>query len=336
MVKVCVVSRVYTPNYHAIDKSLEETVEQIPPQLLSYMSSQFQRNMSGMLGKDIEMKLRLVVDTSSILPELMSYVRVGRSTLNEVAKTSFVELYAPPKLVQEVGEKIPVLSKKHRLDHSKLTQAWQQIFLPKIRVSDVLSLQALLFAQNTVGNRDPEDMPFVALSFSLRADGITTRDKDLLEQPDIRTWKMGKVRRLVTVFKKGTFSFFISANFIVPLLKAVFQIAISILRALLEFAWKLVKTLIVGLSKLPDWAKLLLGLTTIVILTVKETREKATQFGKEICESIANFLTQIYNLLRPLIERIGPYVGTAIDTLLVLFNSIDESIMQLRSIQVTV
>ena len=336
MVKARVVSRVYTPNYHAIDKSLEQTVEQIPPQLLSYMSSQFQRNMSGMFGKDIEMKLRLVVDTSSILPELMSYVRVGKSTLDEVAKTSFVELYAPPKLVQEVVEKIPVLSKKHRLDHSMLTQAWQQIFLPKIRVSDVSSLQALLFAQDIVGKRDPEDMPFVALSFSLRAHGIATQDKDLLEQPDIRTWKMGKVRRLVTVFKKGAFSFFISANFIVPLLKAVFQIAISILRALLEFAWKLVKTLVVGLSKLPDWAKVLLGLATVVILTVKEAREKAVQFGKEICESIANFLTQIYNLLRPLIERIGPYVEVAIDTLLVLFNSIDESIMQLRSIQITV
>ena len=215
-------------------------------------------------------------------------------------------------------------------------QAWQQVFLPKIRVSDVTSLQALLFAQNTVGKRDPEDMPFVALSFSLRTHGIATQDKDLLEQPDIRTWRMGKVRRFVTAFKKGAFSFFISANFIAPLLKAIFQIAISILRALLEFAWRLVKTLIVGLSKLPDWAKVLLGLATVVILTVKETREKAVRFAKEICESIANFLMQIYNLLKPLIERIGSCVEIAMDTLLVLFNSIDESIMQLRSIQIIV
>jgi predicted nucleic acid-binding protein len=292
--------------------------------------------MSGILGKDVEMKIRLVVDTSSMLPELMSYVRVGKSTLDEVTKTPFVELYAPPKLIQEVGEKIPMLSKKHRLDHSRLAQAWEQIFLPRIRVLDASSPQALLFAKDTVGKRDPEDMPFVALSFSLRTHGIVTQDKDLLEQPDIRTWKMGNVRKFVTVFKRGVFSFFVSANFIVPLLKAVLQIAISILRALLEFAWKLVTTVIVGLSKLPDWAKALLGLATIAVLAVKEAREKAIQVAKEIYESIANFLTQMYNLLRQLLEKIGPYVEIAINALLVLFNSIDESIMQLRSIQITV
>jgi predicted nucleic acid-binding protein len=330
----------FFPDYHAIDRSLEEAVEDIPPQLFSYLSLQFQRNISEALGKNVGLDLKLVVDTSSLISELISFVKVGKSMLYEVTKGPFILLYAPSKLIEEVEEKIPKIARNHKLEQNSLIQAWRQVFLPRIAISDTNNLLASLFGYATVGKRDTEDVPFVALTFSLQTHGILTRDKDIIEQPQIRTWKMGKVKKFVTVFKKGTFSFFVSANLLVPLFRAIFQIGVVILRSLLEFAGKvieaganLVRGFIDGLSKLPDWAKLLFGLAIVALLTIEETRKKAIEVVQKIGEAISAFLSQMYNLLRQLLEQLAPYVGFALNAFSVLFNSISEATAQLQAMQ---
>jgi predicted nucleic acid-binding protein len=330
----------FVPNYQAIDKSLERVVEGIPPQLLSYLGLQFQRSISEALGKEVEMELKLVVDTSSLIPELISFIRTGKSALYELTKGPFIKLYAPPKLIQEIEEKIPEISRKHKLDQNNLVQTWRQYFSTRIEISDTQSLLAFLFGRATVGKRDLEDVPFVALTFSLKTHGIVTRDKDIIEQPEIRIWKIGEARKVITIFKKGTFSFFISANFLVPLLQVIFQIGVSILRSLLELASRfvelsigLIKGVINNLSKLPDWAKFLLGLAIIAMLAIEETRKKAIEFLQKMGEAVSIFLSQMYNLLKQLMEKIEPYVEFTLAMVLVLFNSIGESITHLQSIQ---
>jgi predicted nucleic acid-binding protein len=330
----------FLPDYQAIDRSLEQAVEDIPPQLLSYLGLQFRRNVSEALGKNVELNLKLVVDTSSLISELISFARTGKSTLNEVANGPFISLYAPSKLMEEVEEKIPEIARKTKLAENRLIQAWQQVFLPRIVVSDCRDILSSLFGQATVGMRDAEDVPFVALTFSLRAHGILTRDRDMMEQPQIRTWKMGGVKKLVTVFKKGTFSFFVSSNLLVPLFRAIFQLGITILRSLLELAGEiikaganLVKGFIDGLSKLPDWAKLLFGLAVVAFLTIEETRRKAIEIVQKVGEAISAFLSQMYNLLKQLLEKLAPYVGFALNVLSVLFSSIGEATLQLQSMQ---
>jgi hypothetical protein len=133
----------FFPDYQAIDKSLEQAVEDIPPQLLSYLSLQFQRNVSEALGKNVELDLKLVVDTSSLISELIPFVKMGKSTLYEVAKGPFISLYAPSKLIEEVEEKIPKIARKNKIEHNSLIQAWRQAFLPRIIISDSRNILAI-------------------------------------------------------------------------------------------------------------------------------------------------------------------------------------------------
>ena len=93
-----------SPNYQKIDQSLEKIIEDIPADLIHYLRLQFQKNISNALGKTVEMSLKLVVDTNSILSELISYVKNGKSALYEISKGAFLSLYAPPKLVEEVED----------------------------------------------------------------------------------------------------------------------------------------------------------------------------------------------------------------------------------------
>ena len=285
------------------------------------------------------MKLQLVVDTSSILSELISFVRSGKSVLYEASKGTFLSLYAPSKLVEEVETKIPKISKRNRLDKDLLIKAWKEFFRPRIRIDNVENLQAIAFGLATVGKRDIEDVPFVALNFSLRTHGIVTRDRDIIEQPEIRTWGLGKVKKFVTIFGKGTFSFFISSKILLPLLRVVFQIGVSMLRALLEFAGELVqlsinlvKGLVDRISKLPDWAKLLFGALVIAVFLIEELRKPALEFLHSIAKSIATFLSQMYSLIKELLDGIAPYLEFTIAMASVLLVSMRQAITQLQTL----
>lgn len=327
------------PDIGRIDKSLEDIVSGVPPQLFHYFRLYFQKNLASGLGKDVEMDLRLVIDTSSVLSELISYVKTGKSVLHEIAQGAFISFYAPSKLITEVEEKIPEVSRKNKIDQNRLTQAWQIYFRPRIIVCDPRSFLDSLFGYFIVGKRDIEDVPFVALTFSLKTHGIVTRDKDITEQPVVRTWQMGGVKRLITIFKKGSFSFFMSAQFIVPLFRVLFQMGIVVLRSLVDLAVKaiqfltgLVRGVIREVGKLPDWIKILLGIAVIAMLVNENFRKTTLDFLRKIGESIATFLVQVYNLVKSLLEKIAPYVEFTVNVLYVLFNSVNQAIVQLQSL----
>jgi len=313
----------------------------MPSPLFNYLRLYFQENLADFLDKDIEMNLRLVIDTSSILSELISFVKTGKSVLYEVAQGTFISLYAPSKLIAEVEEKIPEISRKNKLDQNSLVQAWKLHFLPRIIVYDTRNLLDLLFGFFVAGKRDIEDVPFVALTFSLKTHGIVTRDKDIIEQPVVRIWRMGNVRKLIMIFKKGAFSFFISAQFLVPLLRTIFQIGVAVLRSLFDLAVKavkffadLIRGLIKEVAKLPDWVKMLFGIALIALLMNENARKTAMEFLQKIGESISAFLAQIYNLVKGMLEKTEPYIEFTVSVLYVLFNSINQAIVQLRSLSV--
>jgi len=328
------------PSPDAIDQALEHIIADIPPDLFSYLRYYFQNSLSSVLGKTVELNMKLVLDTSSVIPELMSLVKSGKSVLAELVKRDFLYVLAPLKLIEEVEENIPKISRRHKLNQASLNRVWNETFKPKIKISNVNNYMDTLFGIATVGKRDPEDVPFVALTFSLKADGIITQDKDIIDQPEVRTWKMGKVKKLITIFQKGTFSFFISARFIVPLLRALFQIGVSILKSILDVVRKIINigtNLISGLiktvSKLPDWIKILLGISAIIVILHNETRKTIEEMVSHTAETIANFLSQVYDLINQFLLQIEPFIEFGVSMITVLFLNIAQSIDQLQSLK---
>jgi putative PIN family toxin of toxin-antitoxin system len=328
-----------SPRYLEIDQSLEKIMEGVPADLINYIRLQFQKNMSNILGKTVEMSLRFVVDTNSIISEIISFVKKGKSALYELTKGAFLSLYAPPKLLEEIEENISEISKKKRLSQKRMIQAWRELFLPKIKVTSTNDAQAILFSLVTVGTRDPEDMPFVALNFSLKTHGIITADKDIIEQPEIRTWKVGGIKKLTTIFTKGMFSFHISSGLIFPLLRAVFQICVSIMKSLVALATELIQlgaNLIRGIidkiSKLPAWLTILLGISIGVLLSQEEIRKAVLQGLHAIGESISLFMLQMRSLIEGVLKEIAPYLEFTIALISVLYNNMQLAMAQLQSL----
>lgn len=326
------------PYRREVDESIEHVLEGIPPSMLIYFKEHFEKNVSQMIRRSAQMELRLVVDASTVISELISFVKKGSSLLFELSLEPFIKLYAPHKIIEEVEEELPRIADEQDLDLNFLTDSWRKL-LSRIKIMTPADMEARLEGYRLVGARDVEDVPYLALTFSFETHGIITRDKDIIEQPEIRTWKIGKVKSVVTIFKKGSFSFFVTSHLLLPMFQLVFKISVSILRVILEvikvviqFFGNLIAGAIKAISRLPDWLKLLIGLTTLVMILHYRTREAMIDCIKKIGKAIGDFMLQLYGSIKDLIAKIAPLIQITVITLHVLYSYMDQAILQLQSL----
>jgi len=327
------------PNFQEIDRTIEEILEGISPDFLRLLKRNFERNISNFIQGSFKLELKLVCDSSSAISSLISFARKGKSLLHRLIKEPFLRLYAPETLKIEVEKGIIEIAKKHNLDKKTLQHTWRRDILPRIRILKPTDFKALFKGFLAVGMRDVTDVPFVALNLQLGAHGVITYDKDIIEQPVVKTWRMGRVGGLITVFKKGAFSFFIYSKVLPNILLGLFKIGVAILRTILEilariaqFFANLVGGTIRAVSRLPDWAQLLIGIAIAILILQEKTRKIATDFLKELGEAIFGFASQVYSALKDLLEALAPLVQISIAVLAYLFDSYQETINQLQAL----
>lgn len=330
-------------DFQAIDRSIEKFLKGVPHNFIAYLKRNFERHLPIFMGGTFRLESRLVIDSSSVISSLISFARKGESILHKIIKEPFLRLYAPSTLEREVEKNITKVSKEMRIAKELLMKTWHHDILPEITVLDPVEFRALFQGFSIVGGRDITDVPFVALHFQLGAHGIITRDKDIIEQPKVRTWRVRGVESLVTVFKKGAFSFFIFSKMLPKIFYAIFQIGVAILRIVLEildriiqFFSSLMESGIEALSKLPDWAKILAGVLAgigIAILILKEeAREVAATILKKVGEALVKFASEVYNVIETLLEKLAPLIRIALTTFTYLFNSYQQALEQLNTL----
>jgi len=330
-------------NLQQIDKSLEKVIERFPSQFLTYLKRNFEKNIGYFLGHPSRVEVDVVVDSSSIIADMLSLVKKGKSRLHQLMKEPFVRFFAPTILKTEVESKMDKLSARKKEDKQVLMRTWQKDFLPNINLKDPEDLMAWIKGLMTVGRRDRKDVPFVALHFEIESQGIITRDKDIIEQPQIRTWKLGRLGKVVTVFKKGTFSFFVFSKLLPTMFYMLFQIGVAVLRVLVEMMVdflallsSIAKGTVQAISKLPDWAKVLLGLATLAFVLYDKTRNAALEFLKSISEEVCRFASRLYQHIKSVLDSLAPIVNIAIVVLAYLFQALEQTISQIRDMKLNV
>lgn len=326
-----------------IDKSLEKIMAGIPSQFLIYLKKNFEKNIAYFLGHPSRMELDVVVDSSSIIADMLSFVTKGKSKLHQLMKEPFVRFHAPTIVKTEIEGKMNKLSAKTKKDRQVLMQTWQKNFLPNINLKDPKDLMAWIKGFITVGRRDKKDIPFVALHFEIRSQAIITRDKDIIEQPQIRTWKLGRLGNVVTIFKKGCFSFFVFSKLLPAIFYVLFKIGVAILRVLIEIVANFLALLsnvakgaVEAISRLPDWAKFFLGLAALAFVLYDKTRNVALEFIRKVSEEFCRFASKLYENIKSLLDNLAPIVNIAIVVLTYLFQTLEQTIDQIRSMKLDV
>jgi predicted nucleic acid-binding protein len=124
-------------------------------------------------------QFRLVVDTNSILQELLFIVEsqrnpLARTNLQEAIDSGAIAAFAPLKLKEEISRHIPRLAAERGIPEESLTRAWRE-YESRINYVNVEPTDV----PGAVTVADPDDLPFVYLYRKINADAVLTKDKHI-------------------------------------------------------------------------------------------------------------------------------------------------------------
>lgn len=328
-----------------IDAEPEEIMNRISQSLSPESKQYFVRFWKENIGRLItsqktrKITLTLVLDTNSLLAELISFTRTDKSFLYSLLGNPFVKIYVPQVLFQEVEAHLDSVAKKKKLDISQTRLNWNQL-QDCLEVSRPQDDIAWIKAMKAIGSRDITDVPFVALGISIEADGIISRDKDFEDQDLVRIWSMGDVGRVVTILEKGSFSFFLVAGAF-PSLTVLLTIASAgFFSAVIEFGTVLVKALtllvtkgIEAIVRIPDWLLILLGVLVLVVLLYPTTQNFVVNTINRTIESLIQVFGWLTDFLANIINSIKNILPKVAAILVYFVDNISETVHQLESIR---
>ncbi|OQX19243.1 MAG: hypothetical protein BWK75_05855 [Candidatus Altiarchaeales archaeon A3] len=319
------------------DRILSEIVKKIDPKILLYCKDYFENKLLYLWGDKLE--LTLVIDANIIISDAIAYIKNGKSFLLDLSKSPFLRLVAPSYLKDELEKKIPEVSKKKKIDENTFRINISK-FLEKVSFMEENDENTYRKARDLIGKRDEKDVPYVALYLLIKAHGILTRDKDILDIPEIKTWKgVGVSGKVVSLFEKGAFSFLIIGEGLPLIFRVLYEICVLILGTI----WNIVKTIreaiynlfkegVTAISKFPDWIKRLICVAIFFSILSEKNRNIIIKVLQTLVQQIINILKLFYKVIKDILTIIAPLIEVSFSALEVLFLKIKDTINMYQQI----
>jgi predicted nucleic acid-binding protein len=320
-----------------IDRTLTQVVKSIDPNIFNQIKKYFEEKLFYLYENKLE--LTLIINAEIVISDAIAYVKNNKSYLLNLSKSPFLKLFAPVWLKQELEKKIPEISKKEKIDENKFRSAILTI-LEKINLVESMNDRAYKIAFNMIGERDEKDVPYLALYLSIKSHGILTKDKDVSEIQGIKIWsRPGVVGKVVSVFEKGAFSFFIIGKGLPLVFRALYEIFILIIRSIWEIVklietaiYTLLKKGIEAISKFPEWIKILIGIGILLLILSDKGREFITNTLQSFAKTIINVLEWFYDAIKNVLNLIAPLIEIGMITLKFLFERVEETIVTYKNL----
>ena len=330
-----------------IQEFIDEFTKALPPDLIEYLRSNFQASIADWITKEgVDLQVKLVIDSNTVIRSLKNYAKTGtQPLLLKLGSNPLFPLYSPIDLETEVSEYIET-KEKNQKNKPKMRKAWN-LMKQNISIQKEIHTASWNKAQEAIGKRDPDDIPFVGVYFDLDASGIVTDDKDY-DSLKIRRFSIEDLGEIVGTFHRGIFSFFILNDFSPLLFDFIKQICLAIakfLSEILTLALEFMKALATGaiskiwewLSKAPSWLITILSVGVVASILIiwfhDDTRKKAKDLVQRTKEKIKPILDKIFQLVKALFgkligyaEKSAPYAGMA----LVSFKELSANIEKLQ------
>lgn len=331
-----------------IDEFFTSFVHQIPADLNKYIKTKILETKTIFTKSSFQ--LELVVDTNIIFSEVRSLMTSGSSFFTKISQNPFLKVYAPSTLREELIEKIKVKFPKDKktkdLDINECILK-ANLILSKIEIRDDIKPTSWDKAKNILEKRDVKDISFLALNFSLRTHGIVTRDKDISDQKEVKTWTLSNAGQVITEVNKGSFSFLILNESLPPIFEIVHSIAttvwatfIGIVEGFIVLFSSVLTKSIQSISNLPPELAVILGIALIVILLADEARKKIGEFLKIVWEEIKKLLAIIKDILKAiweamkeLFEALKPFFNATLDIFTYLLMQSSQAMTRLEKLE---
>jgi hypothetical protein len=126
---------------------------------------------------------RLVIDANAVIKDLRWLVKKrlqpgARTDLQEALASGIIVGYAPPIIRTSVLKYLPAIAEELGVPLGQLESEWHA-YEPLLHYVEPEPVDPGVFGTADL-SRDPDDIPYLQLAIQLGADGVLTRDKDIV------------------------------------------------------------------------------------------------------------------------------------------------------------
>jgi len=245
----------------------------------------------------------------------------GTCFLEKIIGNPALELCAPQKLEKEIMAKIdtkfPKEKKTRDLDLEEC-KAMALKFLKQIHIQDDIDLDSMAYAEQILGVRDGDDVPFFALSLSNGSHGAITNDKDLRDLEELPTWKLGEAGKMLMTANRGTLALFVTHDVMPIAFQALFEAVCLIWSSVVAVAKTTGSIIGAGIKKgcdiVSDWHPLVQVLAIAGLITLEVKKQPIQKVGSWIIE----LMKALFEVLKPIIEVLATLLGLSVTTVVEL------------------
>lgn len=128
--------------------------------------------------------MKLVIDTNIIISAL---IREGIS--RKMILFPGIMLVTPEITFNEIKNHIDIIATKSKLPKDDIQQILNILRKNIKTIPETRWWNHFDQAKNAIGEKDPKDVPFIAVALALTVDGIWSNDKDFESQSMFKVWK---------------------------------------------------------------------------------------------------------------------------------------------------
>lgn len=265
-----------------------------------------------------QFKILVVVDNNFVFGQLKGLAEKNKplesSFIYRIANLKLVKIYAPPKLKEELYDKIETVLKVNK----SLAKDYADRILQHIELKDAYWIDEWQRANNLIGKVDQDDVPYLALALYLGSHSIISYDKVFHTAGVTQVWSLQDIDKVITNYNKGFMSFcFLGTipdiiQFIWEVFVLIFKVIGEILMSLLQWVALLATGSITILSEIPSEIWLIIlgiwllskefkSLTKEMIIKIEEFVDTTLDYIGKSLNCFIDFIKQIFDVF----ETIG-------------------------------
>ncbi len=334
-------SQRFKSRYPEFENAWNNLIREVGPELVNYIQEKIDGQKS-FLSRLAKFKFKLVVDNNFIFGQIKGAIKkdkeIEKSFIYKLLTSRVIQVYAPPKLKEELLEKINQLIPEPNREQAI---GYALMILSRIEIKDAQWVENWKKANSLIGEIDIDDVPYLALALEIESHAIMTLDDVFHKQGEVRAWKHGDVGKVISNYNSGFFSLLIVEqgstllyNIAAIFLRLVRDLIIEVIDLLIMIASGVIR----GLSKVPwqIWL-LLIGLGIVFWDDFSKAGRDIFTYLKEkaneIVDQLKALVQEIYGMLSGILDITGLAATVTLEFLGYLLNDYGNLNNQLKELK---